>query len=336
MARSVLQRAGMVLDGLAGLRDLGGSRPLPPSPPPMASVFTPPPGAETEEAQRVREAAEEAHRVGNPRNTMCSCGCMRWESSRASDGALIWLCAGCRGRFTPRDPSLAVVRPSPPAPPPPAPLPTAEEARAALAAAVEARERARAAHGKVSSDAALAARNASDAQARVEAAEAALAEARVQARSAAVAALQAGRTAAASDLSKVRGEVEKASDGLLAARGALEEIEAKQDGARKALASSQAKTDGAALVVVAAELGPPSVVRAQELAGELTKALARLGWLSGRRAYWSPEVQALLALQGLPVRDWPQTNKLATESDAALERALVALANDPTTEIPAS
>ena len=56
---------------------------------------------------------------------------------------------------------------------------------------------------------------------------------------------------------------------------------------------------------MAAEVGAPLVARTQALVAELTAALARLGWLRGRRAFWSPEVQALLALQGLAVRDWP-------------------------------
>ena len=68
---------------------------------------------------------------------------------------------------------------------------------------------------------------------------------------------------------------------------------------------------------------------------ELAAALARLGWLSGRRAFWSPEAQALLALQGLAVRDWPMTTKIAAESDAALDRALPALVADPTVVVPA-
>jgi hypothetical protein len=67
----------------------------------------------------------------------------------------------------------------------------------------------------------------------------------------------------------------------------------------------------------------------------LTTGLSRLGWLEKHSVLpWSPEVQALLALRGLAPRDWPQTNKLATETDAALHRALIALASNPATEIP--
>jgi hypothetical protein len=62
--------------------------------------------------------------------------------------------------------------------------------------------------------------------------------------------------------------------------------------------------------------------------------LARLGWLSGHRAYWSPEMQSLLALQGLAPRDWSMTIKLVTESDAALDRAVAALAHDPGVTVP--
>jgi hypothetical protein len=326
----------MVLDGLAGLRDLGGSRPPPPSPPPLASVFTMPPGAESEEQERQREAAEDAHRAANPRSTACPCGCMRWESGRGIDGGLAWLCANCRQRYVPRDRNVAVVRPSPPAPPPPAPLPSPAEARQALERAVEARESARSAHGKVSSDAGLAARNASDAQARVEASEAALTLARVTAREDATRALQAGRAPSALDLSKPRLEVEKAADGLLAAKEARDQIDGQLEDARRELARTAAKVDEAALTTLGVEIGPPAVQRVTTLAAELVTELARLGWLEQHRALpWTPDVQGLLALRGLAPRDWPMTEKLVAESDGALGRTVIALASDPSTEIPA-
>jgi hypothetical protein len=137
------------------------------------------------------------------------------------------------------------------------------------------------------------------------------------------------------DLGKARGDVDRAADGLLAARGALEEIDSQLQDARARLATMKAKADSAALQVVAAEIGPQAEMRAQKLAEELVEALAKLGWLSTRRAYWSQASQALIQLQGLAPRDWPMMVKIATESDSALERALVALANDPSTEVPA-
>jgi hypothetical protein len=334
MVRQVLQRAGADVLERLGLQRGDGA----PPPPPQAldAIFRMPSGGpETEEQARAREAAEEAHRQANPRSQPCQCGCMRWESSRAANGDLIWICSGCHRRFLPRDPSQAVVRPAPPPPPPSAPLPSPEAAREALKAAATAVEMAIAGHASLS-NASTSVRAAVGAAERMhEEAEAALAEATRKARDATARALTTGQAAPAIDLGEARSEVEKAADGVLAARGAQEAIEGQQEAARRALASAQAKADAAALQVMAVEVGVPLVARTQALVAELTAALARLGWLSGRRAYWSPEAQALLALQGLPVRDWPMTAKITTESDAALDRALPALVSDPTVVVPA-
>jgi hypothetical protein len=209
-----------------------------------------------------------------------------------------------------------------------------EAAREALKAAATAVEMAIAGHASLS-NASTSVRAAVGAAERVhEEAEAALAEATRKARDATARALTTGQAAPAIDLGKARSEVAKAADGVLAARGAQEAIEAQQADARKELATAQAKADAAALQVMAAEVGVPLVARTQALVAELAEALAKLGWLSGRRAFWSPEAQALLALQGLAVRDWPLTTKIASESDSALDRAVVALVNDPATEVP--
>jgi hypothetical protein len=330
MARGVLERVGLA--DVFGGRDDG---PPPPSPQAaLGEVFKMPPRPETEDQAREREAAEEAHRQANPRSQPCQCGCMRWQSDRAANGDLIWICSGCHRRFLPRDPSQAIVRPAPPAPPPPT-LPSPAEARQALVAAVEAVAEAVGRHDSLSKAAESARAAVAQAEQVAEVAEQALAAARVQAREDAARALAAGRTLGPLDLSKVRGEVEKASDALLAAKGAREAIEGQQEAARRALVTAQAKGDEAALRVLAAELGVPLVARTQALVAELTAAMARLGWLSGRRAFWSPEAQALLALQGLAVRDWPLTTKIAAESDSALDRALPALVADPTVTVPA-
>jgi hypothetical protein len=333
MARGVLERAGLA--GLFGGRDDGEVRPAPP-PPPLAEIFRSPGGPESEEQQRAREAAEEAHRRANPRNSPCICGCMRWESSRASDGRLIWLCGGCRQEPHTRGATEAIWRQAPPGPPQPEPPPSPEAARAALKAATVAVEMAIAGHASLS-NAASSVRSAVGAAERVhEEAEAALAEATRKARDATARALTTGQAAPAIDLGKARGEVEKAADGLLAARGAQEAIAAQQEAARRALATAQAKADAAALQVMAAEIGPSTVARVRELSAQLASELARLGWLAGHRVLpWSPEVQALLALRGSAPRDWPDAVQLVTESDAALDRAVVALVNDPATVVPA-
>ncbi len=333
MVRQVLQRAGAdVLEQLGLHRDDG-----PPPPPPQAAldaIFRMPSGGpETEERQREREKAEEAHSAANPRGGTCGCGCRRFESTRTAAGKLAWVCGGCRQVYQPEG-ACARVRPAAPVAPP-APLPSPEAAREALKAAATAVEMAIAGHASLS-NASTSVRAAVGAAERMhEEAEAALAEATRKARDATALALTTGQAAPAIDLGKARSEVEKAADGLLAARGAQEAIEAQQETARRALASAQAKGDEAALRVLAVEVGVPLVARTQALVTELAAALARLGWLSGRRAFWSPEVQALLALQGLPVRDWPMTAKIAAESDAALDRALPALVADPTVVVPA-
>jgi hypothetical protein len=334
MVRQVLQRAGADVLERLGLHRDGG----PPPPPPQAAldaIFRMPSGGpETEEQARARAAAEEAHRQSNPRTAPCGCGCMRWQSDRAANGDLIWLCSGCHQRFVPRDPSQAIVRPAPPGPPPPEPLPSPTEAREALKAAATAVEMAIAGHASLS-NAASSVRSAVGAAERMhEEAEAALAEATRKARDATARALTTGHAAPAIDLGKARSEVEKASDGLLAARGAQEAIEGQQEAARRALASAQAKADAAALQVLAAEIGPSTVARVQALSAELVRELSRLGWLSQRRAYWTAEMQGLLALRGSAPRDWPDAVQLVTESDAALDRAVVALVNDPTVAVP--
>ena len=188
MARGVLERAGARWLCLAARDDRGYARP--PPPPPMADDFpVRRAGLRREEQARAREAAEEAHRRANPRNAPCACGCMRWESSRASDGDLIWLCGGCRQAPQARGiRAEAIVRPAPPAPPPPT-MPSPEAAREALKAAATAVEMAIAGHASLS-NASTSVRAAVGAAERVhEEAEAALAEATRKARDATARAL---------------------------------------------------------------------------------------------------------------------------------------------------
>jgi hypothetical protein len=331
MARGVLERAGASIAGMFSGQGDGG----PPPQAAMGAVFRMPSGPETEEHQRTRERAEEEHRQANPRSRPCVCGCMRWESGRGIDGSLQWLCATCKQRFQPRDPSQPIVRNGPPLPPPPAPFPSPAEARQALVAAVEAVGKAIAEHDSISKAAEAARSDVVRTEQAHEAAEQALTGARLQARDAAAVALQAGRAAPTLDLAKQRGEVTKTADAAQVARETRAELEAKQERARKALATAQARRDEAALTAIGVEIGPPEIARVRELVVALTTGLSRLGWLEKHSVLpWSPEVQALLALRGLAPRDWPQTNKLATETDAALHRALIALASNPATEIP--
>jgi hypothetical protein len=176
MVRQVLQRAGADVLERLGLHRGDG----PPPPPPQAAldaIFRMPSGGpETEEQARARDAAEEAHRQSNPRTAPCGCGCMRWESSRASDGRLMWLCAGCRQEPQVRGPTEAIVRP---APPPPAPLPTPAEARQALVAAVEAVGKAVTEHDRLSKAAEAARGAVTQAEQVAEVAAVALTEARL-------------------------------------------------------------------------------------------------------------------------------------------------------------
>ena len=321
MARGVLERAGLA--GLFGGRDDGELRPAPP-PPPLAEIFRSPGGPESEEQQRAREAAEEAHRRANPRNLPCGCGCCRWESGRASNGRLMWLCGGCRQEPQARGPTEAIIRPAPAVPAPPTML-SPEAAREALKAAATAVEMAIAGHASLS-NASTSVRAAVGAAERMhEEAEAALAEATRKARDATARALTTGQAAPSIDLGKARSEVAKAADGLLAARGAQEAIEAQQADARKELASAQAKAETAAIATVGAEIGAPLVARLTELAAEFAGGLARLDWLVKHRAHWTPEMQALLALRDLPPLQWPQMAKTVPEVSAALDRAVVAL-----------
>ena len=51
------------------------------------------------------------------------------------------------------------------------------------------------------------------------------------------------------------------------------------------------------------------------------------------RAYWVPEVQALLALRDLPPSQWPVMAKTAPEVSAALDRAVIALVHDSDVQI---
>jgi hypothetical protein len=327
MARQVLQRVGDALG-------LGDSRPPPPPQAALDAIFRMPSGGpETEEQARAREAAEEAHRQSNPRSTACPCGCMRWESGRGIDGGLAWLCANCRQRYQPRDPSQAIVRPAPPVPQPP-PLPSPAEARQALVAAVEAVAEAVGSHDSLSKAAEAARTAVARTEQAHEVAEEAMAAARLTARDAAAVALQAGRAAPPLDLAKQRAELEKAADAASVARETRAELEAKQERARKALATAQAKRDEAALTAIGVEVGPSTVARVQALSAELVRELSRLGWLSQRRAYWTAEMQGLLALRGSAPRDWPDAVQLVTESDAALDRTVVALVNDPAVTVP--
>ena len=189
-----------------------------------------------------------------------------------------------------------------------------EAARAALKAAAVAVEMAIAGHASLS-NASTSVRAAVGAAERVhEEAEAALAEATRKARDATARALTTGQAAPAVDLGKARSEVAKAADGVLAARGAQEAIEAQQADARKELATAQAKADAAALQVMAAEIGPSTVARVRELSAQLVSELARMGWLSQRRAFWTAEMQGLLALRGSAPAAWPDALKIASES----------------------
>jgi hypothetical protein len=194
MARSVLQRTSDALVGLAGLRDDGGARPAPA----MPSFRSPP--VWTEEAQRAREDAEAAHASRNPGGGVCPCGCRRFESARIN-GALTWVCGGCRKEYEPRG-AGPLVREAPPPLPTPQPLPSPAEAREARTAAVDAREAAKAAHAGLAHAADGARSAVSQAEQMAEVAAAALTEARVAAREAAAWALQAGRPAPAPDLRK--------------------------------------------------------------------------------------------------------------------------------------
>jgi hypothetical protein len=166
-----------------------------------------------------------------------------------------------------------------------------------------------------------------------EVAEEALTEARRTAREYATQALAAGRAPGPLDLSKVRGEVEKAADALLAARGALEELEAKQEAARRALARAQAQADAAAIATVGAERVPALLARMTGLAAEFPRDMAQLEWLVAHHVVSDPAVPELLKLRDLALRHWPQARE-AIFAAAALDRAVVALVNDPAVGIP--
>jgi hypothetical protein len=334
MARSIAAR-GDILSRLQTLgRDIGGQRggghrddgagqlrpPLPAMPAWRAPITS-------DEAERLREAAEQLHASRNPGAAVCSCGCMRWESSRDAAGALIWLCSGCHLRHGAKPlPRAEPIAPLPPLDP--------EVARETLKAAVEARQKAVDVHAALSRAADSARSAVTAAEQLAESSAAALTEARVQAREAATRALQAGRAAPAIDLGQPRGLVEKASDGLLAAQEARAELEAQRGEARKALASSQAKADAAAIATVGAEIGVPLIARMVAQTAQLTRDMAALNWLTVHRAHWSPDMQALLALGDQAPRNWPQADKTATEVASSLDRAVAALACDPATEIP--
>jgi hypothetical protein len=337
MARGVLERSGAVFDALAGLgavsgrgggRDDGGpGGSQRPAPPPMQGWRSP--KVETPEQQRAAEAERQRHSEQNPRSAPCiNCSCMRWLSDRSSvDGTLIWVCAGCRRRW---GSAREVLPPAPPAPS----LPTAAEARAALAAAVEAVGKAVGTHDTISKAAGSARAAVSEAEQAVEVAEAGLAAAQRDAVVQARRALEAGQAVPAAGLAKVRGEVERASDALLTAKAAAAQIEAKQAEAREVLARTAARADGAALATVAAEIAPALVVRTTALAGELSRCLTALAWLAGRRVLHDPAAHGLLALLATAPRDWAQMHE-ATETAAALDRALPALVADPAVVVPA-
>jgi hypothetical protein len=119
MVRSVQRGAADVLDRLGLLRDGGqGSQRVTSE---MIPAFRAP-RVESEAEQQAAERARQAHNERNPRNAQCvNCMCMRWESTRAANNDLIWICSGCHVRYDPATGTGALVRPAAPvAPPPPA------------------------------------------------------------------------------------------------------------------------------------------------------------------------------------------------------------------------
>jgi hypothetical protein len=326
MVRSVQRGAADVLDRLGLLRDGGqGSQRVTSE---MIPAFRAP-RVETEAEQRAAERARQAHNERNPRNAQCvNCMCMRWESTRAANNDLIWICSGCKRRF-----GSAREVPAPLPAPPPQLTPT--EARESLTRSVAAVATAVSDHDSVGRSATGARSASAAAEQAVETAEEALAAAQADAVTQARRALEAGQAVPSAGLGKVRAALEQAQDALAAARGAHMALEAQQAEARKALASARAKAETAATVTVAAELAPALIERMTAQAAQIVRDYSTLDWLVKHYVGPSdPAVPGLLALVDMLPRNWPQMAKTVPEVSAALDRTVVALVNDPTTEVP--
>ncbi len=274
--------------------------------------------------RQAAEQADAAFAAAYPRHAACGCGCRRWESGWASDGTKAWLCAGCHRRYgSPASPG-PIARPGY-APTPQAVLPSAAAAREKLEAALLELTQAKAESAAAATAEAAARSAVGAAEQTLEVAAAALTAAQAAAAAATQGALEGGRAAPATDLTKARDYLSRAQDGRAAAQEAQRRIAGRVKDARAGLGRATARARTAAEQVLSAETVPALTVYATKLRDDYLATVSELKALVQAGVTMDDQARALVEAATRPVREWPNAEAAALRAASEIAAKLAAL-----------